>query len=165
MTAGSSRFLLKFLQLLLTSDAATDVMNISDMQRGETRRKGGLIHRQVDRGGSRSMEMSPAESRSMLQEKKEAATAVEGPWRRQHTRRKRGGGKFCGEREESEERKEKLLERGKFLWLPFATLDFHNPLERSGGFTKVFLIQQMTKMAILWVCKAGDSLRAQFIYF
>lgn len=54
------------------------------------------------------------------------------------------------EKEEGEERKEKLLERGKFLWLPFATLDFHNPLKRSGGFTKVFLIQKMTKMVILW---------------
>lgn len=35
MTAGSSRFLLKFLECLLTSGGATDVMNISDM-RGET---------------------------------------------------------------------------------------------------------------------------------
>lgn len=41
MTAGSSRFLLKFLQCLLTSDAATDVMNISDMQRGEAGREAG----------------------------------------------------------------------------------------------------------------------------
>lgn len=154
MTPGSSRFLLKFLAVCIDEWRGNGWNEyFRHVERWE-REEGGLsIHRQVDRGGSRSRDTSPADSRFMLQEKKGAGNVCVSCSRGTASGGSTGkgtGGKVLQGKEEGEERKEKLLERGKFLWLPFATLDFHNPLKHSGGFTKVFLIQQMTKMVILW---------------
>lgn len=120
MTAGSSRFLLKFLQCLLTSDAATDVMNISDMQRGEAGREAGPPYTGRWTAGAAGVgsRRQPTADLCCRKRKKQAtcaSAAVVGPQAAAAAPAKeQGEGKFCGKRRKARRGRRSYCSEGSF---------------------------------------------------